>query len=66
MSNEILHLLGIERWTLGEAALNTFRLVLEREGAGQMVEGILPHPMNQILGRIEVGGIARRVQEIHG
>ena len=43
--------------------LHTPGLVLKREGARQMVERLLPDPMDQVLGRVERGRVGRRVQE---
>ena len=43
--------------------LHTLGLALKREGARQMIKGILANPMDQILGRIERGRVRRGVQE---
>jgi hypothetical protein len=65
MMQEMIHLLWRKRRSLGEMAMNPIRLVLKCDGTGQMIEGILAHPMNQVLGRIERGRVGRRVQELH-
>ena len=44
-------------------ALHPLGLVPKREGAGQMVEGILADPMDQVLGGVEGGRVRRGVQE---
>jgi len=65
MVQEMIHLLRSQRRSLGEMAMNPIRLVLKRDGTGQMIEGILAYPMNQVLGRIERRRVGRRVQELY-
>ena len=56
-------MLGCQRWAMCEMLLHTLGLALKREGARQMIKGILANPMDQILGRIERGRVRRGVQE---
>ena len=63
MPQEVPHLLGVQRRTLGEMLLHTFGLALKREGAGQMIKGILANQVDQVLGRVELGRVCRGVQE---
>ena len=65
MPQEVPHLLGVQRRTLGEMRLHTVCLVPKREGAGQMVECILAYQVDQVLGRVELGRVRRGVQELH-
>jgi hypothetical protein len=46
-------------------ALNAVRLALEREGHGQMIQRVLPYPVDQVLGGVEVRRIARGMQVLH-
>jgi len=63
MTQKVFHLLGCQRWAMCEMLLHTFGLALRREGAGQMIKGILANQVDQVLGRVELGRVRRGVQE---
>ena len=57
MAQEVFHLLGCQQRALGKSASHPLGLALKREGAGQRVERVLVHPVDQIPGRVERGRV---------
>jgi hypothetical protein len=66
MPEDVLDLLGCLRRSLGEMLTDALGPFLDRHGVRQMVEGVLPDEPDEVFGRVELRGVGRGVEEIHG
>ena len=63
MVHQFVHLRGRQWRALGEMLAYPIGFVLEGEGTRQMIEGLLAHPMNQVLRGIEGRRVGRCREE---